>query len=156
MKRQLLSMALVSTAMAALSAPAFAQVVEPATPVPPAGLTAPVDPLAGPTAHGVVTPEEGFVRINVTDVQADDLIGLNLHDAEARSIGSISDLVVTADGRVGQALVDVGGFLGIGARTVAIDFSQIELHRETDGEALRAYVPLTREQVEALPEYTAS
>lgn len=60
-----------------------------------------------------------------------DVIGANLHVPDTQSqngwtsIGSVSDIVIDADGEVRAVLVDVGGFLGIGARTVAVGLDEV-------------------------------
>ncbi|MFN3613066.1 MAG: PRC-barrel domain-containing protein [Rubrimonas sp.] len=65
-----------------------------------------------------------------------DVMGASLHvpDTQAAngwtSIGSVSDLVIDADGEVRAVLVDVGGFLGIGARTVAVGMDEIAFAQE--------------------------
>jgi sporulation protein YlmC with PRC-barrel domain len=50
-----------------------------------------------------------------------------VHNRAGEKIGSISDLVVTSDGTIAAALINVSGFLGIGAKQVAVPFSSIEL-----------------------------
>jgi hypothetical protein len=52
-----------------------------------------------------------------------------VHNRAGEKIGSISDLIVTSDGTIVAALVNVGGFLGIGEKEVALPFSSIELVR---------------------------
>ncbi|MEF9605937.1 photosystem reaction center protein H, partial [Paracoccus sp. PXZ] len=52
---------------------------------------------------------------------------------------------------ISQAIIDVGGFLGIGAHRVAVPIEDLVVYRsDTD---LRIYLPWTREQLEALPEF---
>ena len=79
---------------------------------------------------------------------ADDLIGQEIVDGEGTKVGDVSDLLIGSDGSIQNVLVDVGGFLGIGTRTVALDLSQVQM-AQGDGEDL--VVNMTKEQVEALP-----
>ena len=48
-------------------------------------------------------------------------------------------------------IVDVGGFLGMGEKPVAIDMSKLQILKAAEGGALRAYVQMTKDQLETLP-----
>ncbi len=47
------------------------------------------------------------------------------HRDRWENVGSINDVVLTQDGQVRGVLIDVGGFLGIGARTVMVDIENL-------------------------------
>ena len=87
---------------------------------------------------------------------ADDLIGADVHDMNDEDIGNIEDIVLTADGQVGNVIVDVGGFLGIGARSVALAFDDLQIARDEGGltSSLSVWVNLTEEELENMPEWT--
>jgi hypothetical protein len=87
---------------------------------------------------------------------ADDLIGTTVYDMNDESVGSINDIDLTADGQVGGVIVDVGGFLGIGARSVALSFDDLQIGRDEGGmtSSLRVWVDLTEEELENMPEWT--
>jgi len=61
--------------------------------------------------------------------------------------GRIIDLLVDRDGSVRAAVVEFGGFLGIGTRKVAIEWQAFRF----SGSAI--LVDVTREQVRSAPEY---
>ena len=67
------------------------------------------------------------------------------------TIGEVSDLVVTDDGRVEALVVGGGAFLGIGAKPVALAWDSIKL-TEQDGSRV-ILVSATREQLEGMPTY---
>lgn len=71
------------------------------------------------------------------------------------SIGKIDDLVIGQDGRISQAIVGVGGFLGIGEKKVALQLSDVRLMRSEDG-TLFGIVMRTKQQLQDMPEFTAS
>lgn len=52
-----------------------------------------------------------------------------------------------------HAVIDVGGFLGMGKHRVAIPVEELQIYRS--GTESMIYLPWTREQVEALPEFDA-
>jgi sporulation protein YlmC with PRC-barrel domain len=72
-------------------------------------------------------------------------------------IGSINDVVITRDGEIEGVIVDVGGFLGLGARSVKIDMDDLEFVRSEDGAAMGddfyVVVSMSRDELEALPEW---
>lgn len=111
---------------------------------------------AAATVSGWMNPTEGYARVERASVTADRLDGANVYDANNVSVGKISKLTVSPQGQVERAVVDVGGFLGIGAKPVALDFSQLDVHKQVDGETLRVYVNMTKEQLEALPAHSDS
>ena len=82
-------------------------------------------------------------------VQADSLIGHDVVDANGDKIGSVQSVIVGDDGQAEAVVVGVGGFLGVGERNVALDWSQLAL--SDDGEVLA--LGLTKDELEALPEY---
>ncbi|TVQ59626.1 MAG: hypothetical protein EA355_00235, partial [Rhodobacteraceae bacterium] len=54
-----------------------------------------------------------------------------LADRDAwESVGAIDDVVMTQDGDVRGVLLDVGGFLGFGARTVMVDIEDLHFVSE--------------------------
>lgn len=82
-------------------------------------------------------------------------------DREAwENVGNIDDIVLTKDGEVRGVLIDVGGFLGFGARTVMVDIDDLYFVAE-DSEAddvsdFNVLVAMTREQLEELSEWDES
>jgi hypothetical protein len=76
------------------------------------------------------------------------LIGTDIVDGDGTSIGAVRDLALNGGMRLEHAIVDVGGFLGVGARTVALPLAALRL--DAAGDALST--ALTRDEIEALPE----
>src|SRR5690606_9956566 len=81
-----------------------------------------------------------------------DLIGSTVYGANEEKIGSVGDVILTQDGAVEAVLVDVGGFLGLGAREVAIGLDNINFMVD-DRENWYVYTPFTEEQLKDHPEY---
>jgi len=77
----------------------------------------------------------------------DELIGAELVDRDGEVIGEIADLLIDANNEVKQVMVDVGGFLGIGERRVALDITEFT----RDGDRFRT--SMTEEQLEAKTGY---
>ena len=60
-------------------------------------------------------------------ILAKDLIGLTVYAPDKAKIGSISDLILSKDGRTVEGfLIGVGGFLGIGEKSVALKMDRLQ------------------------------
>jgi len=78
----------------------------------------------------------------------EEIVGKEVVSQQGEEIGEIEDVVVDTSSQMKLAVIDVGGFLGIGEKSVAVSFDQLEL--SDDG---RIRSDLTRETLESQPEY---
>jgi hypothetical protein len=65
--------------------------------------------------------------------------------------GRIIDLLADRHGRVQAAVIEFGGFLGIGTRKIAVEWSALRF--EQDARKSVVIVELTRDQLRVAPEY---
>ena len=67
----------------------------------------------------------------------EQLMGRDVVGPDGNGIARVSDLLVEPDDRIRKVTVDVGGFLGIGARPVALDIAELrrrgDLHTSLTG-----------------------
>ena len=100
---------------------------------------------AGPVRDRIVfivrTPKDG--------VLASTYLDRGVHNRAGEKIGSIRDLIVTSEGTIAAALVNVGGFLGIGEKEVALPFSSIE--RVRNGNDWRFVIDTTKDGLRDAP-----
>ncbi len=113
--------------------------------------TTATDMATAPAAGSMALPE-GYTAVERTGLTAETLTGASVHDASDRSIAEVQDLVLTSDGQVTDVVLDVGGFLGIGAKRVAIPLDRLTVAKD-DGGAVRLWVNMTKEELQALPDY---
>ena len=59
------------------------------------------------------------------------------------------DVIITPDGQITSAILSVGGFLGLGAKNIAVDWNELEIAQ--DGQEIT--LNITREETEQAPEY---
>jgi hypothetical protein len=113
----------------------------------PSGTKQPAPPAAPPAAPKA-TPE--VTILNTHEVEG--VLGREVRDAANEDMGRIVDVLVNHGGKVRAAIIDFGGFLGVGSRKIAVDWNI--LHFPPPGKAA-AYITLelTRDQVKAAPEY---
>ena len=82
-----------------------------------------------------------------------ELIGQSVYDPDKAKIGSISDLILTKEGRsVDGFVVGVGGFLGIGEKAVALKMDRLKMTPETDG-SLRLMMDIKKEELANAPTF---
>src|SRR6476619_3882561 len=82
--------------------------------------------------------------------QAQSVLGKEVRTEADESMGRIVDVVVDREGRVRAAVIDFGGFLGVGSRKIAVDWKVL---RFDGGKPDLVTSELTRDQVKAAPEY---
>ena len=98
-----------------------------------------------------VTPAEPTVTVlDYGEVQG--VLGKEVRSATDENMGRIVDIIVDRTGHVRAAVVDFGGFLGVGSRKIAIGWNA--LHFAINGnKPERVTLEWTRDQVRAAPEY---
>lgn len=82
---------------------------------------------------------------------ASQLVGLTVIGAGNEKIGSISDLVVDQSGAIQAVVIGVGGFLGIGAKDIAVLLQAMTIVRDASGN--KASVQLSRQEIELAPSF---
>ena len=81
--------------------------------------------------------------------RASKLRGTAVVNAKNEKVGEIDDLVIGKD-RVLFAIIQVGGFLGLGSRLIAVPYTSLQI--SDDGR--RIVLPgATKQQLEQLPEF---
>ena len=71
---------------------------------------------------------------------------------DADTIGDVNDLVIGDDGEISAVVIGVGGFLGMGEKNVAVDFTELEWSQAADG-TFRYVLPTTADQLNTAPEF---
>jgi hypothetical protein len=100
-------------------------------------------------------PKEPAPPPSVTVIGARDahgVLGRDVRSAADEAMGRIVDVIVDRGGQVRAAVIDFGGFLGVGSRKIVVDWNALHFGRianKRDSITLE----LTKEQVTAAPEY---
>lgn len=110
---------------------------------------------APPTATVPVTPKDAAPPPSVTIIGASDahgVLGRDVLSAANEDMGRIVDVIVDRSGHVRAAVIDFGGFLGVGSRKIVVDWNAMRFGKivnKKDSISLE----LTKAQVAAAPEY---
>lgn len=89
-------------------------------------------------------------RLGAAEQTESNLVGAPVYGADDSKVGSISHL--HNSGSTGQAVVDVGGFLGIGSKPVLVNLSELNMMRDRNGH-VHGMTSWTKDQLKALPEH---
>ena len=116
---------------------------------------APATDSAAPATDATMTAaidKTTLTEIPSGELKAEELIGTKVYGANDENIGEISDIILSQDGKVDSFVLDVGGFLGMGEKPVAIGFDKLAFMTDKDGNKY-LYTKFTKEQLEAQPAY---
>lgn len=103
-------------------------------------------PTVGGTILGVKVDIQGTVT---TGYRASNLIGAAVYSETKKEVGSVHDLILSNDGKVNLAILEVGGFIGIGSKYVAVP-----AHLFTDVKGRRVTLPgITEKKLKDMPAF---
>lgn len=118
-----------------------------ATPAAPAAPTT-----AKPTSPATTPPGNTETpAVVVEGKSADTLLGKPVQSASGDDMGRIIDVMVDHTGLVRAAIIDFGGFLGVGTRKIAVDWRV--LHFPPDGSMDKIVADLSQDQLRVAPVY---
>jgi len=140
-------------APAAIRAPQSLAQVPPAPEVPPTVTQAAPEPPADVPTEVPVPPAQpapSAVVLDTRDAQA--ILGKSVRSVDGEDMGRLVDVVVDRNGQPRAAVIDFGGFLGVGSRKIAVDWTVLKFLRD-DGKQNVITVELTKDQVKAAPEF---
>lgn len=80
------------------------------------------------------------------------LIGQEVTTPDGEALGEVAALEIGPDGKVVSVVIDAGGFLGLGAKRVAVPYDAVQHMSDTPDEQ-RLVVAATADQVEGAPDY---
>lgn len=85
-------------------------------------------------------------RLATTEFTPEILEGATIYGPGDEKVGSVSHL------HGSQVVIDVGGFLGIGAKAVSVAISELEFMRDEDGD-VHAVTNWTKDRLKEMPEH---
>ena len=87
-------------------------------------------------------------------VLAKELIGQTVYASDKAKIGSISDLILSKDAKTVEGFViGVGGFLGIGEKSVAMKLDRLQISHDTQSGGLQLMMDAKKEELANTPSF---
>jgi sporulation protein YlmC with PRC-barrel domain len=103
------------------------------------------------TANAAVD-KTALTEMPIDKIRAEDLIGTTVYGLDDANVGKIGDVVLTGDKKIDAVIIDVGGFLGMGAKEVAVGFEKLKFMTDKDGNKY-LYTNFTKDQLTAQTAY---
>ena len=95
---------------------------------------------------------DSMQTVDAGTMSADELDGAWVYNSNNESIGEIGDIILSGDNKIEAFIVDVGGFLGIGEKPVAVSASELDFRKDESGNIV-VFTPFTQEQLEQQAAY---
>lgn len=147
----------VALLVSSIALPVMAQ-----SPAPPSQNTSPAataapathDTSGSPTANGYNTPSaRNPVMTDNGGMRASKIVGSSVYNDRNEKVGSIDDLVIGSDKTL-NAVVSVGGFLGMGTKMVEVPFNKLQFGNTKGSSDNRVVMPgVTKESLTSMPDY---
>ncbi|WP_095204138.1 PRC-barrel domain-containing protein [Mesorhizobium carmichaelinearum] len=96
--------------------------------------------------------KSSLTEMPMDKISTKDFIGTNVYGADDAKVGEIGDVVMTGDKKVDAVIVNMGGFLGMGEKQVAMGLEKLKFMSDKDGNRY-LYTNFTKAQLEAQTAY---
>ena len=87
-------------------------------------------------------------------LKASDIIGARVVSSDNKDVGEVDDLIVAKSGEIHGAVIAVGGFLGVGEKSVVVPMERLKINNK-DGNLLIT-LNATKEELKAAKAYNAN
>jgi hypothetical protein len=109
-------------------------------------------PAAQPADQPVPQPDAPASVTILNSHEVEGILGREVVSTADENMGRVADVMVDRSGQVRAAIIDFGGFLGVGSRKIAVDWNALHFPQSAKPDA-KITLDLTRDQVKAAPEY---
>jgi len=88
----------------------------------------------------------------VSETPMRGILGRPVQGADGKEMGRVIDVIVDSDGHARAAVIDFGGFLGVGSRKIAVDWGALHFSGAVKNDR-NIRLALTQDQLKTAPEY---
>ncbi|MDU9007045.1 PRC-barrel domain-containing protein [Sedimentitalea todarodis] len=96
---------------------------------------------------------DGYARTERSELTTEMLTGARVYGVDDEDVGEIHSLLLDDKGTIDRAIIDVGGFLGMGEKPVAVTFDELTVLRKDGGDDVQVYIDSSVEALKAQPTY---
>jgi sporulation protein YlmC with PRC-barrel domain len=111
----------------------------------PAAFAQATKPAPETSRHMAATP--AALTVQPDQMRASKLIGTTVYDVQNEDIGSIKDLILAKSGEVSSVVIDVGSFLGMGGKYVAVSMNDLKTNND------RLTLDRSKDQLKSAPDF---
>ncbi|HEY4469910.1 MAG TPA: PRC-barrel domain-containing protein [Stellaceae bacterium] len=129
--------------MLAAAVPAYAQTSSSSTSPPSTSASS----SSGSAPHVTAT------QLQPGQIRATQMEGSTVYDTQNQKVGDVKDIILDRDGKVAAVVLDVGAFLGIGGKNVAISMNDLKITQDNNSNKPRFTVDMTKDQLKAAQAY---
>jgi hypothetical protein len=106
-----------------------------------------------PAPQVAETPPDAIIdaKVEPLPVSVMSILGKKVQSPKGDDLGRVVDVLADSGGRVRVAIIDFGGFLGVGDRKIAVDWPLLRFNPDRSDPSL--LLSVTREKLKAAPEY---
>jgi|HubBroStandDraft_6_1064221.scaffolds.fasta_scaffold61996_2 hypothetical protein len=108
-----------------------------------------IGPPAPPPADAVVDAQVGEVGTSLGPI-----LGRDVKSPKGEDLGRVVDVLADSQGHVRVAIIDFGGFLGVGTRRIAVDWPLLRFDLSTRDKPL--ILSVDRQKLQSAPEYNSN
>lgn len=109
----------------------------------------PAEPPSQPPADGVVDAQVGEIGASLSSI-----LGKEVKSPKGEDLGRVVDVLADAQGHVRVAIIDFGGFLGVGTRRIAVDWPLLRFDPDSRDKPL--ILSVDRKKLQSAPEYNTN
>jgi sporulation protein YlmC with PRC-barrel domain len=96
----------------------------------------------------------GGTHIQPGQIRATEMNGATVYDMQNQKVGDVKDIILDRDGKVAAVVLDVGAFLGIGGKYVAIGMNDLKITQDNNNSNKpRFTVDMTKDQLKSAQAY---
>lgn len=98
-------------------------------------------------SHNAVLAENGAVRASM-------VVGASVYNDKAEKLGSVNDILLDKDHKATEAVISVGGILGVGAKLVTVPYAKLSFPDKVDANNSRVMLPgMTSDALNGMPTF---
>src|SRR5205085_9631348 len=130
--------------MVAAAVPAYAQTSSSSTSSPSTSASS----ASSSATHATAT------QLQPGQIRATQMDGSTVYDTQNQKVGDVKDIILDRDGKVAAVVLDVGAFLGIGGKYVAIGMNDLKITQDNNNSNKpRFTVDMTKDQLKSAQAY---
>ena len=93
-------------------------------------------------------PRVVATQLQPGQIRATQMDGATVYDAQNQKVGDIKDVIIDRDGKIAAVVLDVGAFLGVGGKYVAVSMNDLKITQDSSNKP-RFAVDMTKDQLKA-------